>query len=148
MVGIGCWSANNFARARRADHHRYQPNSFISKARLQLVSSLDNHGQSVIVRTHASCPDLVSADVRTFRTFLLIWTFLDILEYVRTFGQNVRRSRYFLDKSIGHGETIRFLNYDVSKTITASEISTIMRKLFRSFLGQIGRFWSFVPVSE
>jgi hypothetical protein len=28
-----------------------------------------------------------------------------------------------------------FLNYDVSKTITASEISTIMGKLFRSFLG-------------
>jgi hypothetical protein len=57
-------------------------------------------------------------------------------------------SGHFLDKSIGRGETIRFFNYDVSKTITASEISTIMGKLFRSFLGQIERFWSFVPISE
>jgi hypothetical protein len=40
------------------------------------------------------------------------------------------------------------MDYDVSKTITASEISTIMGKLFQSFLGQIGRFWSFVPISE
>jgi hypothetical protein len=54
----------------------------------------------------------------------------------------------FLDKSVCHGETIRFFNYDVFKTITASEISTIMGKLFRSFLGQIGRFWSFMPISE
>jgi hypothetical protein len=40
------------------------------------------------------------------------------------------------------------MDFDVSKTIAASEISTIMRKLFRSFLGQIGRFWLFVPISE
>jgi hypothetical protein len=40
------------------------------------------------------------------------------------------------------------MDYDVSKTITASEISTIMGTLFRSFLGQLGRSWSFVPISE
>jgi hypothetical protein len=57
-------------------------------------------------------------------------------------------SGHSLDKSIGHRETIRLFNYDVSKTVTASEISTMMGKLFRSFLGQIGRFWSFVPISE
>jgi hypothetical protein len=33
------------------------------------------------------------------------------------------------------------MDYDVTKTITALEISTIMGKLFWSFLGQIGRFW-------
>jgi hypothetical protein len=40
------------------------------------------------------------------------------------------------------------MNYDMFKTITVSEISTIMGKLFRSFLGQIGRFLSFVLFSE
>jgi hypothetical protein len=40
------------------------------------------------------------------------------------------------------------MDYAVSKTSTASEISMIMGKLFRSFLGQIGRVLSFVPISE
>jgi hypothetical protein len=62
----------------------------------------------------------------------------DILEYVRTGGlENLFRKNYYF-----------LMDYDVSKTITASEISTIMGKLFLSFLGQIGRFWSFVPISE
>jgi hypothetical protein len=57
----------------------------------------------------------------------------DILEYVWT-GRT--------------GESYFLMDYDVSKTITVSEISTIMRKLFRSFLGQIGYFLSFVLFSE
>jgi hypothetical protein len=54
----------------------------------------------------------------------------DILEYIRTgqTGESVSEKLLFL------------MDYDVSKTITASEISTIMGKLFRSFLGQIGSF--------
>jgi hypothetical protein len=41
-----------------------------------------------------------------------------------------------------------FMDYDVSKTITDSEISMIMGELLRSFLGQIGRFLSVVLFSE
>jgi hypothetical protein len=109
----------------------------------------DEINKTLSVRRHASVSEvprtitllsgrieaLVSAYVRTFRTFLLIRTFSDIFNYVRTsrhfripvgLENPFRKNYYFL------------MDYDMSKTIMVSEISTIMGKLFRSFLGQIG----------
>jgi hypothetical protein len=64
------------------------------------------------------------------------------------FGQIDKYPDIFWTRVSDTEETTQFFYDDMSKTITVSEISTIMGKLLRLFLGQIGRFLSLVPISE
>jgi hypothetical protein len=61
------------------------------------IGGIENGALEVPLRQSLCRPDtyklsgrieaLMSADVRIFRTFLLIWIFLDIFYYIRTSGQ-------------------------------------------------------------